>query len=430
MFLLLSDIHFDPYADAAIMKQLGANPLAACQAAASTSFSKLGSATNYPLLKSTLDNVAATAAANHIHFDYAVVTGDLLAHQFDATYKRCVGRDPEAYRKFAIATIRFVDAMITKALPGVPVFTTLGNNDSDKGDYAQPSSAFLKDLAQDWSHEWGNIPAAARQRAVASLERAGNYAVPNLSVPNDELVILNSNLWVARNFQACSGTDPDPGGQFEWLTGVLARLKREQRTATLIMHVLPGIDALRSSMGDPQSLWTVPCTLKFIGEMTDFRGVLREIYAGHIHRDDFRILPDRAGKPLLPIHIVSSISPVYFNNPSVEIGWYDKRSGDLADYAPLYLDLANAKSAWAVEYIFSEAYGRPRPNLAALEDLVREIHQGGPLSGVGKKYADYYNVSVGLFLTQENWTNYTCTQKEFTPPLFAQCKSAGASHKP
>ena len=143
-FLLLSDIHFDPYADASIMKQLGARPLAGCQAAASTSFSKLGSDTNYPLLKSTLDNVVATAAEKHIHYDYAVVTGDLLAHQFDASYQQCVGGGAEAYEKFASGTLRFVDGMIRKALPGVPVFTALGNNDSDQGDTLDPPVRFLR----------------------------------------------------------------------------------------------------------------------------------------------------------------------------------------------------------------------------------------------------------------------------------------------
>jgi len=429
-FLLLSDIHFNPYADSAIMEQLGAKPLGACQAVASTSFSRLGSDTNYPLLKSMLENVVATAAAKHIHYDYVIVTGDLLAHQFDMSYRQCVGGGDEAYQKFSSGTISFVNGLIAKALPGLPVFMALGNNDSDKGDYARPSKAFFKSVAQDWSREWGNIPSATRQTAVASFERAGYYAAPNPSVPNDELVILNSNLWVARNSHACSEADPDPGGQFEWLGEVLAGLKREQRTATLIMHILPGIDAMRSSVGEPQSLWTVPCTQKFIGEMTDFRGVVREIYAGHIHRDDFRIFPDRAGEPFLPIHVVPSVSPVYFNNPAVEVGWYDKHSGDLADYAPLYLDLANGKSAWATEYTFSQAYGLPRPNLAALVDLGREIHEGSPQSGVGKQYANYYNVGVGLFMTPENWTNYTCTQTEITLSLFSQCKSAGARHKP
>ena len=121
------------------------------------------------------------------------------------------------------------------------------------------------------------------------------------------------------------------------------------------------------------------------------------------------------------IHIVPAVSPVYFNNPAVEIGWYDKSNGELRDYAPLYLDLGNPKPTWATEYIFTQAYGRPRPNLAALEELSREIHEGNPNSGVGKQYANYYGAGVSLFLTPDNWLNYSCAQTEITLSHFAQC---------
>ena len=426
MFLMLSDIHFDPYADPAIMDQLGAKPLPVCQAPASQSFSSFGSDTNYPLLKSTLDQVAATAVQNHIHYDYVIVTGDFLAHDFDTRYRHCVGSEKEAYRKFASDTVIFVDAMISKALPGVPVFAALGNNDSDRGDYQEPSKIFLQSVGLDWSRAWGNNPAARREMALASFERAGNYALPHPTVPNDDLVILNSNLWAARNSKACSDADPDPGGQFQWLEEVLDRVRHAGGTATLIMHVLPGIDAMRSSAGEPQSLWAEGCTQKLIAELSDFRGVVREIYAGHIHRDDFRIFPDREGKPLCAIHIVPAVSPVYINNPAVEIGWYEKSNGELRDYAPLYLDLSNPKPAWTMEYVFTQAYGRPRPNLAALEELSREIREGNPHSGVGKQYASYYGAGVAWFLTPDNWLNYTCAQTEISISTFAQCRRPAA----
>ncbi len=430
MFLMLSDIHFDPYTDPAIMEALGSKLGEGCQPSGSGSFSKFGSDTNYPLLKSTLDNVVATARENHFHYDYVIVTGDFLAHNFDARYRQCVGGGDEAYRKFATDTISFVDGMIAKALPGVPVFAALGNNDSDRGDYQEPSKIFLQSVGRDWSRAWGNLPAATRETALASFERAGNYAVPDPTAPNHEFVILNSNLWAARNAQACSETDPDPGGQFQWLGEVLGRVKRAGGTATLIMHVLPGIDAINSSTGAPRSFWTDRCTEKLIAELTDFRGVVREIYAGHIHRDDFRLFPDREGRPLCTIHIVPAISPVYLNNPAVEIGWYDKSNGELRDYAPLYLDLGNPKPTWKTEYIFTRAYGRPRPNLAALEELSREIHEGNPNSGVGKKYATYYGAGVGVFLTPDNWSTYSCAQTEITLSAFAECQRGGASLGP
>lgn len=423
MFLMLSDIHFDPYADPAIMEQLGAKPLAACQAPSSGSFSKFGSDTNYPLLKSTLDHVEATAAQNHIHYDYVIVTGDLLAHSFDGRYHQCVGSDAEAYRKFVSGTVRFVDGMIAKALPGVPIFTALGNNDSDSGDYAEPSKSFLQNVGSDWRRGWGNVPTPAKDAALASFARAGNYAVPHPTVPSNELVILNTDLWTARNKQACSEADSDPGGQFQWLEGVLGQVKRTGGTATLIMHVLPGIDGMKSSTGLPQPFWTDLCTRKLIGTLTDYRGVVREMYAGHIHRDDFRIFPDRDGKPLCAIHIVPAVSPVYMDNPAVEIGWYDKRDGALRDFATVALDLGNPQPSWGLEYVFSRDYGRPRPDLATLEDLSRQIHDGNPQSGVGEKYAQYYGAGVSVFLTPDNWLNYACAQTEITATGFAQCRA-------
>ena len=275
MFLLLSDIHFDPYADPAIVEKLGAKLKGGCPASGSASFAKYGSDTNYPLLKSALDHVVATAAENHIHYDYVIVTGDFLAHSFDGRYRQCVGGGDEAYQKFASDTIRFVDSMIAKALPGVPVFAALGNNDSDRGDYEEPSKVFLQKVGRDWSRAWGDLPVGARATASASFERAGDYAVPDPTAPNHEFVILNSNRWAARNAQACGETDPDPGGQFQWLEDILGKIKRAGGTATLVMHILPGIDALRSSMGQPQSLWTDRCSEKFVAELTNFRGEVR-----------------------------------------------------------------------------------------------------------------------------------------------------------
>ncbi|HXW13771.1 MAG TPA: hypothetical protein VEN79_04610, partial [Terriglobia bacterium] len=139
---------------------------------------------------------------------------------------------------------------------------------------------------------------------------------------------------------------------------------------------------------------------------------------------------DRDGNPLAAIHIVPAISPVYLNNPAVEVGWYDKSNGELKDYAPQYLDLSSAKPTWATEYVFTQAYGLPRPNLAALEELGREIHEGNSTSGVGEKYSKFYGAGVSIFLTPNNWLDYSCAQTEITASRFSQCTRAGASQRP
>jgi len=427
MFLMLSDIHFDPYSDPVIMEQLGAKPTAACRVPTPTAFSKFGSDSNYPLLKSTLDHVVATAAANHIHYDYVIATGDFLAHKFDARFEQCVGGGADAHGKFAANTLRFVDGMIAKALPGVPVFAALGNNDSDRGDYAAPSPAFLKGAAGSRSLGWRNLPAELRAAATASFEKAGYYSLPNPAVANHELIVINSNLWAAHNSQACSDSDPDPGGQFRWLAGVLERIDRAHGRASLIMHILPGIDAIKSSAGAPREFWTQACTQKLISELSSFPGVVRGMYAGHIHRDDFRLLPGADGQPLCAIHIIPAVSPVYLDNPAVEIGWYDKANGDLKDFATLVLNLGGTKPAWETEYVFTRAYGRGSPDLATLAELSKAIRVGNPSSGVGKQYASFYGAGVSIFLTPSNWLSYACAQTEITSSSYDRCRSAGAT---
>ena len=428
MFLLLSDIHFDPYDDPGIMRSLGAVPRDGCRPRPSGAFSNYGVDTNYPLLKSTLDNAVATAATNGFHYDYVIVTGDFLAHSFDASYRECVGTDVAAYQKFAGDTIAFVYAAITKALPGIPVFATLGNNDSDQGDYQRPTPAFLERVGQEWSRTWVRLPAEAGESALASFRTAGFYALPHPTAPHDEIVVLNSNLWSANNSAACGDSDPDPGGQFRWLADVLGHAKHRAGTATLVMHIFPGIDVVKSSMGPPQTFWTDACTGKLIEKLTQFRGVVREIYAGHIHRDDFRLFPDTNGRPLALIHVVPAVSPVYLNNPAVQIGWYDRNDGEMRDFAALYLDLRNPQPAWETEYVFTQSYGLPRPNLAAIRGLTRDIHDGNPGSGVGEKFAKYFGAGVSMFLSPANWSEYSCAQTEMILSHFTSCTRARASN--
>ncbi len=427
MFLLISDLHFDPYADPVILQKLGVTPTAACQAPATDAFANYGSDANYPLLKSALQHAATTAARNQFHYDYVIVTGDFLSHHFDERFQQCVAGGADAYTKFGADTVRFVDAAISEALPGVPIIAALGNNDSDKGDYIQPSDVFLKNVAEGWSRGWGKISAAERDEAVASFERTGNYAITNPAVRKNELVVLNSNLWATRDPQACGQGNPDPGGQFDWLAKVLEKVKRGGGTASLVMHIPPGVDALRAAMGRPRTLWDEGCAQELSELLGGYRGVVLQMYAGHIHRDEFRILSDPEGKPLLPIHIIPAISPVYLNNPAFEVGWYDRASGELRDYAALNLDLSKPRPAWTTEYVFTQAYGLPRADLAALKSLSATLGTGNLQAAVAKQYATYYGAGVGMFIAPGTWPDYSCAQTEIMLRDFAQCATTRAN---
>jgi sphingomyelin phosphodiesterase acid-like 3 len=143
--LLISDVHLDPLADPAIVKQLIAAPVpqweAILESSRQKSFSPYGSDTNYRLFVSTL-----AAAAAQAPFDYVVFTGDALRHNFSQAFA-AAGGPSDQFPAFAAKTEAFVVQELQNRLK-VPVLVALGNNDSSCGDYEiPPDSPFLATTA-------------------------------------------------------------------------------------------------------------------------------------------------------------------------------------------------------------------------------------------------------------------------------------------
>jgi hypothetical protein len=83
VFLIVSDLHFDPFADPAIVKELVAADVQAWPAIFESSklpgFAQYGNDSNYPLMASALE------AARRIlpRPDFVLYPGDYLAHEFE-----------------------------------------------------------------------------------------------------------------------------------------------------------------------------------------------------------------------------------------------------------------------------------------------------------------------------------------------------------
>src|ERR1700760_3171139 len=104
--LLISDIHLDPLADPAIVKQLIASPIgqweAIFESSQQKSFSPYGADTNYRLFSSALADAAAQAP-----FDYAIFTGDALRHNFSQAFVTA-GGTLDQFPAFTAKTEAFV----------------------------------------------------------------------------------------------------------------------------------------------------------------------------------------------------------------------------------------------------------------------------------------------------------------------------------
>ena len=424
-FLMLSDIHFDPFSNASpeAFKRLSSSPVEEWQSIFESSGDNRlppeGTDTNYPLLASALDAARNSGA----HYDYVLVAGDFLGHRLPAKY-RSFKPDGRGYREFAIKTLIFVNRMIEQSFPGVPVYGALGNNDSTGGDYSAPGKALLVALRKEWK------VVDARPDAVRDFLRGGFYAVPHPTVPDREFIVLDTSFWSSRYEGGNNRNFRDAGaGELSWLRSTLQQLQAMHKTAALIMHIPPGIDAYASSAlggcNTPALFWKGAYLSAFLELIEEHKAILRDAYAGHTHMDDFRVFTDREGMPYFQTHVVPSISPDHRTRPAFEIGVYDKATGALMDYAATYLKSppgtgTAGKPLWEPEYDFRQLSGFQSYSPASLETAAALIRSN---EAIRKKFIDFYlsKLPSSVVPITKDWLSYSCAQTEMTASAYGKC---------
>jgi hypothetical protein len=435
VFLILTDIHFDPFADPALAEQLVAAEADAWPAifasAGQQDFAQYGSDANYSLMMSALD----TARRLQPRPDFVLYAGDYLVHGFETKFKPYDDGGRDAFADFVIKTMTFVSDQLQEAFPQTPVYGTLGNDDAICGNYmVAPGKRFLAAVGELWARH------SAHPEAFADFGVGGFYVVPHPTVEGRDLVVLNTVLWSMDYENRCNPAGGDPGAaQLAWLEWTLYRTKLRGRTASLLFHIPPGIDGYSSSHGSGHGSGAcrdaVTPFLKeayaqpFLALLERYGDILQNSYAGHTHMDDFRVVASR-GEPIVLTHITPAVSPIYQNNPGFGVVLYDRTSGDLIDYATVYLtNLAGAgrgePAEWAIEYTFRDAYGYTAYDPRTALQLAQSIKDD---AAARDDYITFYPVTTASTnppIDGQNWLAYACAQTEFTPDAFAACYCGG-----
>jgi sphingomyelin phosphodiesterase acid-like 3 len=427
VFLHISDIHFDPFADPSLVPKLVAAPVdqweSIFKTSAHTGFPHRGHDTTYPLFVSML------TAAQGAPYDYVINTGDQLAHDFKATFFRIAGSQGD-YPGFVFKTLRFLNLMVQRHFPHAPLIYALGNNDAVCGDYkVAPGGAMLDRLGNDLPVVKGS-PDALKDFSVG-----GYYAVPHPTVRRHDMIVLNSIFWSIKYWDNCNPKGGDPGAaELAWLEWTLYRERLAGRSATLIMHIPPGINAYTSSgQSCPQStgFWQIDYSRRFLALARAYKDVLRDSYAGHTHMDNFRVLSDQSGTPFLTMRITPSVAPVFRNNPAFTVLLYDKSDAAVKDYATFYLanldDLAGPKAQpdWKCEYTFAQTYRAPAYSPSALAALAQRIHTD---PSVRASYLKYYPAASKTSpINSGNWKAFACAQTALTPAAYTACRCPGSA---
>lgn len=430
VFLHVSDIHFNPFADPSLLRRLIAAPVeqwaAILRASKSTPFWIKNQDTTFALLTSML------AAAKGPAYDYVLSTGDILSHDFRDEFVKAGGVEAE-YAGFVIKTMRFVDRMLKQSFPGVPLIAALGNNDATCDDYMlAPNDPMLPVVGRD-------LPAVARHpQALHDYMMGGSYAVPHPKVPRHDIVVL-SDVFLSQKYRdACGRTGTDPGAaELSWLDWTLYQVKLAGRTVTLAMHIPPGIDSYSSTRSNAcplkvTSFWQDAYARRFLALVARYKDQVRISFAGHTHMDEFRVISDPNGTPLLTTRITPAVTPLFGNNPAFTVLLYSRTDASVADYATFYLaNLAKVGPGvapeWTLEYTFKDAYKAPGYDAASLAALAKSIRTD---ETVRASFMRYYAVEAQSPINAANWSAFTCAQTAITAEAFESCACPAAASDP
>lgn len=357
-FMVLTDIHFNPYVACQSPKQspcpliskLRKAPASAWPqllAAGDTSKPEYHQNTNYKLLTTVLDQAGQEALGQNVR--YILVLGDFLSHDFRHNYKFfSLDKSRAGYESFVHKTLLFISNQIAKAFPEQDVYMVVGNNDSYHRDYyVTPRGLFFSQMASAWSDLIKNQENRATMRREFPL--AGYYAVNLPDAPSLRLIVLNtvlfSNKAMGNHLHKAADTELD------WLHQQLAAARKNNQHVLIAMHIPDGIDvytSLRIRLLRAVDLWQPEYIERFHDELREYAPEIAGMYAGHLHANWLHALRFENLTEVLFVG-TASVSPIYGNDPGFSIYQYTLPQAKLTDILT-YNHPLNVTGGWKVSF--------------------------------------------------------------------------------
>lgn len=396
--LMLSDLHFDPLADAALVDRLAAAPpeqwTGIFNTSAKTGFAGVGHDTNWPLMVSAL-NAMKTAVPSPA---FAIVTGDLLPHRFKENFMAVASDKSNAnYQAFVRKTAAFLAIQVRERYPSIPIFATPGNNDDDCGDYqARPGGPFFKDMLPMMS---GFVGSASVGQFQTDWLASGSYWVPNPAIRGYRIVLPNTVYFSPRYKNACGdagdATATPAADVLKWLRASLADARQAHEKVWLVYHVPPGVDGFATQRKRATAecaasivpMWQAEYSAAFLALTAEYADTIAASFAGHTHMDDFRLMGDASGYRAYTL-INPAISPLFGQTPAFRTVRF--HAGKPVDQTTYSLS-DTAANRWTSEYSFRAAWHLRGMDLKDFEKLYARI---GSDAKVRAKWSKYFAVSA------------------------------------
>jgi sphingomyelin phosphodiesterase acid-like 3 len=455
--LFLSDVHFDPYTDPALVSKLDAAPASQWRAILATppsatqktDVAALSKAcpvraddTSQVLLESSLRAIR-TQIAGPAHPAFIVISGDFLAHSSDCKYRFLFpAHTHDQYLAFSVNTLRYVFAEIRAAVPGVPIYTALGNNDTAcGGNKLDPDNDFLTAAARIVADALPPGESEGERRQVLHDLAAGGYYAVHMAAPieNTRLLVID-DMFFLTEFSGCSGKRDyaEESAQIAWLTAQLAEARARKENVWVLGHIAPGV-AFYSTMSKRidvcagKAPWMALESTRLAEVLAANADIIHLGIFAHTHWDEMALVqpglgetPRPPGSPIgVPIKFIPSISPINLNNPTFTLATIDAKAAVLMDYTAFAAANLGGTGAWSKEYSYSSTYGEPDFSAASVAHLLAEFHADRSAStGISQAYARNFFAGAISFPLTPLWPTYVCAMDHQTGPGFAACTCA------
>ena len=354
-----------------------------------------------------------------------------MAHEFECKFTTLV---PNAklgeYRAFTERTIEFVMHELRSALPGVPVYAALGNNDSDCGDYElDVNSAFLSATGRNLT---ADLPSRDRAEALRTFGDGGYYSA-RLPAPLDRTrILVLDDLFMSQRYQTCGGKDdPAPAAaQIAWLEQQLDAARRNHEKVWVMTHIPPGVNIYATATkginvcnGETPQMFLK--TEALADAIAGYGDVIQLAIFAHTHMDEVRLLkPKTHGVPPegVAIKMVGSISPIGGNNPSFTVAEIDAATSEMKDYR-VFAASDKTGTKWSEEYDFAETYKEPAFTAATVGDLIAGFRadpnaQAAPSANYIQNFDSH---GAGIKALKPIWKMYTCELMGEGAEEFKEC---------
>jgi sphingomyelin phosphodiesterase acid-like 3 len=454
--LFLSDIHLDPFTDPAKVAKLNAAPAADWPAILSApdsptqakDFAALMSAcnpkgvdTSWALWQSSLTAIHQNASKAR----FVTLSGDLLAHNFDCKFEKLLpSAMPADYVAFTEKTVSAVVSTLRAALPGVPVYVAMGNNDSGCGDEKLDAThdAFLGLIARIVAEALpADLPAMDHAAVLRDFAAGGYYNVPLAAVPHTRLIVLD-DLFFSAKYTSCSGKpDAAPAAtQLAWLAGQLASARQHNEQVWVMGHIPPGMNVYATakknvnicSGAEPQMFLASESLAELLARNAD---IIRLAIFGHTHADEMRLLTLESGSTSPPMQtglgvalkIIAPITPISGNLPSFTLGSIDPATAILVDYSVMKAsNLTGVGTTWSKEYTYSTTYHMQAFDAAALASLIPTLQADHAIStAASQAYVSNYFRGDIAFVFQSVWPQYACSLDHDSAASIRACACGG-----